>query len=62
VQKEEGAIYAKRSLLNSQTFIIVKVFYDLQVIENLLDALDFTVTVHKLDDIFFFLQARRKAS
>ncbi len=60
VQKEEGAIYAKRSLLNGQTFLIVKVFYDLQSIENLLDALDFTVTVHKLDDIFFFLQARRK--
>jgi len=62
VQKEEGAIYPKRSLLNCQTFIIVKVFYDLQIIENLLDALDFTVTVHKLDDIFFFLQAQRKAS
>jgi ubiquinone/menaquinone biosynthesis C-methylase UbiE len=62
VQKEEGAIYAKRSLINGQTFIIVKVFYDLQIIENLLDALDFTVMVHKLDDIFFFLQARRKAS
>ena len=62
VQKEEGAIYAKRSLLNGQTFLIVKVFYDLQIIENLLDALDFTVTVQKLDDIFFFLQARRKAS
>ena len=62
VQKEEGAIYAKRSLLNGQAFIIVKVFYDLQIIENLLDALDFTVTVHKLDDTFFFLQARRKAS
>jgi ubiquinone/menaquinone biosynthesis C-methylase UbiE len=58
---EEGAIYAKRSLLNGQTFLIVKAFYDLQIIENLLDALDFTVTVHKLDDIFFFLQARRKA-
>jgi trans-aconitate methyltransferase len=58
---EEGAIYAKRSLLNGQTFLIVKVFYDLQIIENLLEALDFTVTVHKLDDIFFFLQARRKA-
>jgi len=61
VQKEGGAIYAKRSLLDGQTFIIVKVFYDLQIIENLLDALDFTVTVQKLDDIFFFLQARRKA-
>jgi ubiquinone/menaquinone biosynthesis C-methylase UbiE len=62
VQKEEGAIYAKRSLLNGQTFIIVKVFYDQQIIENLLKALDFTVTVHKLDDIFFFLQAQREAS
>jgi demethylmenaquinone methyltransferase/2-methoxy-6-polyprenyl-1,4-benzoquinol methylase len=59
---KEGAIYAKRSLLNGQTFLIVKAFYDLQVIENLLDALDFTVTVQKLDDTFFFLQARRKAS
>jgi len=59
---EEGAIYAKRSLLNGQTFLIVKAFYDLQIIENRLDALDFTVTVQKLDDIFFFLQARRKAS
>jgi ubiquinone/menaquinone biosynthesis C-methylase UbiE len=59
---EEGAIYAKRSLLNGQTFLIVKVFYDLQIIENLLDALDFTVMVHKLDDIFFFLQARSLAS
>ena len=52
----------QRALLNGQTFLIVKVFYDLQIIENLLDALDFTVTVQKLDDIFFFLQARRKAS
>jgi len=62
VQKEGRAIYARRSLRNGQTFIIVKVFYDLQIIENLLDALDFTVAVHKLDDIFFLLQARRKAS
>ncbi len=61
VQTEEGAIYAKRSLLNGQTFIIVKVFYDLPIIENLLDALGFAVSIHKLDDIFFFLQARRKA-
>ena len=59
---EEGAIYAKRSLLNGQTFLIVKVFYDLQIIEHRLDALDFTVTVQKLDDIFFFLQARSLAS
>ena len=59
---EEGAIYANRSLRNGQSFLIVKVFYDLQILENLLDALGFTVTVQKLDDIFFFLQARRKAS
>jgi ubiquinone/menaquinone biosynthesis C-methylase UbiE len=59
VQTEEGAIYAKRSLLNGQMFLIVKVFYDLPVIENLLGALGFAVTIHQLDDIFFFLQARR---
>ena len=40
----------------------MKVFYDLQIIENLLEALDFTVTVHKLDDIFFFLHAQRTAA
>jgi ubiquinone/menaquinone biosynthesis C-methylase UbiE len=60
--EEEGTIYANRSLRNGQTFLIVKVFYDLQSIEDLLDALDFTVTVQKLDDIFFFLQARSLAS
>ncbi len=62
VQTGEGAIYAKRSLRDGQTFIIVKVFYDLEIIENLLEVLDFTVSVHKLDDIFFFLHAQRKAS
>jgi ubiquinone/menaquinone biosynthesis C-methylase UbiE len=59
---EKGAIYANRSLRGGQTFLIVKVFYDLQSIENRLDALDFTVTVQKLDDIFFFLEARRRSS
>ena len=59
---EEGAIYAKRYLRNGQTFLIVKAFYDLQSIENLLDALGLTVTVQKLDDIFFFLEARSLAS
>jgi ubiquinone/menaquinone biosynthesis C-methylase UbiE len=60
VQTEEGAIYANRSLLNGQTYLIVKAFYDLHILENLLDALGFAVTIHQLDDIFFFLQARRK--
>jgi len=59
---EEGTIYANRSLPGGQTFLIVKVFYDLQIIKNLLEALDLTVTVQKLDDIFFFLQARSLAS
>jgi demethylmenaquinone methyltransferase/2-methoxy-6-polyprenyl-1,4-benzoquinol methylase len=62
VQTGEGPIYAKRSLRDGQTFTIVKVFYDLQIIEHLLEVLDFTVTVHKLDDIFFFLHAQRKAA
>jgi trans-aconitate methyltransferase len=62
VQTEEGAIYAKRSLRSGQTFLIVKVFYDLQTIETRLDELGFAVTIQKLDDIFFFLQARRTAS
>jgi 2-polyprenyl-3-methyl-5-hydroxy-6-metoxy-1,4-benzoquinol methylase len=59
---EEGAIYANRSLLNGQTFTIVKVFYDLQIIENLLAAQGFLVTVQKLDDIFFFLAAHSFAA
>jgi len=58
----EGAIYARRPLRNGQTFLIVKVFYDLQIIEHLLETLGFTVKIHKLDDIFFFLEAQRKAS
>jgi ubiquinone/menaquinone biosynthesis C-methylase UbiE len=54
----EGAIYANRSLRDGQTFLIVKVFYDLQFIKSLLESLGFVVTVQKLDDIFFFLEAR----
>jgi hypothetical protein len=41
---------------------MMKVFYDLQLIEHLLDALGFVVTIQKLDDIFFFLQARSLAA
>jgi hypothetical protein len=63
VQTREGeAIYAKRALRDGQTFTIVKVFYDLQLIEHLLAALDFTATAHTLDDFFFYLHALRKAS
>lgn len=62
VQTDEGAIYANRSLRNGQTFLIVKVFYELRALESRLDALGFAVTIQKLDDIFFFLQARRTAS
>jgi demethylmenaquinone methyltransferase/2-methoxy-6-polyprenyl-1,4-benzoquinol methylase len=62
VQTEDGAIYAKRSLRDGQAFTIVKVFYDLPIIANLLEALDFTVAVHTLDDVFFFLHAQRQAT
>jgi ubiquinone/menaquinone biosynthesis C-methylase UbiE len=59
---EEGAIYANRSLRGGQTFTIVKVFYDLRFIEHLLESLGFVVTLQKLDDIFFFLEARSFAA
>jgi hypothetical protein len=59
---EEGAIYANRSLRGGQTFTIVKVFYDLQLVGNLLKLLGFVVTIQKLDDIFFFLEARSFAA
>ena len=59
---EEGAIYANRSLRGGQTFTIVKVFYDLQLIANMLGTLGFVVTIQKLDDIFFFLEARSLAA
>ena len=59
---QEGAIYAQRSLRGGQTFSIVKVFYNLQLIEHLLNALGFVVTVQKLDDIFLFLEDPLKAA
>ena len=55
-----GQIYAERPLLNGQTFTIVKVFYDLKLLRDRLAARGFTVTVEKLDDIFFFLRAQRQ--
>jgi demethylmenaquinone methyltransferase/2-methoxy-6-polyprenyl-1,4-benzoquinol methylase len=61
VQTEEGAIYANRTAGDGQVFTIVKVFYDLPTIEHMLDALGFAVTILTLDDIFFYLHARRNA-
>lgn len=61
VRTEEGAIFARRSLPGGQTYTIVKAFYDTQTLESLLAALGFAVTIQKLDDIFFFLRARRAA-
>jgi len=60
VQTEEGAISANRSLLNGQPLLMVKVVYDLHIMEHLLDALGLAVPLQPLDDSFFFLQARRK--
>jgi ubiquinone/menaquinone biosynthesis C-methylase UbiE len=55
-----GQIYAERPLLSGQTFVIVKVFYDLESLRDRLASLGFTVAVEKLDDIFFFLRAQRQ--
>lgn len=56
----QGPIYAERPLRNGQTFTIVKVFYDEATLGDRLTALGFEVTIHRLDDIFFFISARRQ--
>jgi ubiquinone/menaquinone biosynthesis C-methylase UbiE len=59
--KEEGGIYAQRPLRDGRTFTIVKVFYNLAALQDTLERLGFEVVIHKLDDVFFFLVARRQA-
>jgi trans-aconitate methyltransferase len=55
-----GQIYAERPLLDGQTFTIVKVFYSVESLQERLASCGFTVSVEKLDDIFFFLRAQRQ--
>ncbi len=55
--KEE--IYARRPLADGRTFTVVKVFYDLADLRGKLVHLGFEVMVHKLNDKFYFLVAKR---
>jgi ubiquinone/menaquinone biosynthesis C-methylase UbiE len=54
----KDGIYATRPLADGRTFTIVKVFYDPSELGDRLTGLGFAVTVHRLDDVFFFLSAR----
>jgi ubiquinone/menaquinone biosynthesis C-methylase UbiE len=56
---EGGSLYARRSLRNGEAFTIVKVFYEVTNLQEMLAALRFEVTLHHLSDLFFFLSARR---
>jgi ubiquinone/menaquinone biosynthesis C-methylase UbiE len=50
-------MHALRPLNDGRTFTIVKVFYDLGLLEERLARLGFAVKADKLDKIFFFLSA-----
>jgi demethylmenaquinone methyltransferase/2-methoxy-6-polyprenyl-1,4-benzoquinol methylase len=56
---EGGNIYAQRSLRNGESFSIVKVFYDMAALQKTLVHLGFEVVIHKVSEIFFFLEAQR---
>jgi len=55
---EGGTIYAERSLRDGQTFTILKVFYDVMVLQEIFLHLGFESTIHQLDDSFVFFSAR----
>jgi len=57
VAKED--IYATRPLRDGRTFTIVKVFYDLNTLQEKLAYMGFEVTIERLNSIAFFLSARR---
>ncbi len=59
-QIAKGDIYAVRPVLDGRTFTIVKVFYDLNTLQEKLSHLGFDVTVERLDAISFFLSAKRR--
>lgn len=56
----KGDIYALRPLRDGRTFTIVKVFYDLNMLQEKLVQSGFEVTIERLDSIFFFLSAKRQ--
>ncbi len=57
---EGGTIYAERSLRDGQTFTILKVFYDVMVLQEIFLDLGFESTIHQLDDSFVFFSASRE--
>jgi ubiquinone/menaquinone biosynthesis C-methylase UbiE len=58
IAKED--IYALRPLRDGRTFTIVKVFYDLNTLQEKLAQSGFEVKIERLDSIFFFLSAKRQ--
>jgi 2-polyprenyl-3-methyl-5-hydroxy-6-metoxy-1,4-benzoquinol methylase len=59
VAKEE--IYATRPIEDGRQFKIVKVFYDVAILQNKFKDLGFEVNTNKFTDTFFFLTGRAKA-
>ncbi len=55
---EGGRIYALRPLRSGETFTIVKVFYKIEILQEVFTSLGFDVSVHQLNNFFFFLEAR----
>lgn len=56
----KGDMYAIRPLRDGRTFTIVKVFYDLNTLQEKLAQAGFEVKIERLDSIFFFLSAKRQ--
>lgn len=54
-------IFHKRTLLDGRSFTIVKVFYRLSLLQEVLTRLGFSVTTQTLDETFFFLSAMLSA-
>ncbi len=60
MQKGEGGhIYAHRLLRSGKTFTIIKMFYNVMALQEIFTALGFEAMSYQLNDIFFFLEARR---
>jgi len=58
---EDGCIYAERSLLNGESFTIIKVFYNITALREALAARGFEGTVSRLSEVFFFLTAKKRS-
>jgi ubiquinone/menaquinone biosynthesis C-methylase UbiE len=58
----KDGIYAVRPLRDGRTFTIVKVFYDLALLQGKLIHMGFEAEAHELGGTFFFLSALRRLS